>query len=152
MKYANVVMAALCLGLTCSCVSTSQSNQTDWVNPNPEIERLHVQAYNLDLGNGVQQDRKKANELYLQAARAGDPRSMMNYAVNLAGGEGVQADLVEAFAWADAARFMTQNCTDMQMKWRIRGLYDELKRSLTPDQLKEGTRQAQVKLKEIRGE
>jgi hypothetical protein len=83
MKIKHVVLLALATVLT-SCVGPASSYQTDWVNPDPEIERLHVTAYNLDLGIDGEQDRVKANELYLKAAKAGDPRSMMNYAINLA--------------------------------------------------------------------
>lgn len=139
----------MAVGLT-SCKSPDTSSQTDWVNPNPEIEQLHIQAYNLDLGTGVKQDRAKANELYLKAAQAGDPRSMMNYAINLANGDGTKADLVEAFSWTDVARFLTQDSKDMKMRWRIRGLYDELKESLSPIQLKEAESRTRTKIAELK--
>lgn len=117
------------------CVSTSpggSSNQSDFRNPDPEIERIHVEAYNLDLGIGVTQDRQKANELYLIAALAGDPRSMLNLGLNLIGGEGIEKNEVEGFAWIDAARFFTQHSPDMKAKWRIREAYDHYSESLPP--------------------
>lgn len=106
-------------------------------NPNPKIEALHVRAFNYDLGNGVKQDRVKANKLYLQAAKAGDSRSMMNYAINRFAGVGIDANPVEAFYWIDRARLMTQRSPDMKMKWRVRAVYDDMKKKLTPKQIRE---------------
>ena len=111
--------------------------QSLYKNPDPKIEALHVEAYNLDLGNGVKQDRVKANQLYLKAAKAGDPRSMMNYAINRFDGMGIKADKVDAYVWIDKARFATQFTQDMKMKWRIRGVQDEMKKQMTAEQLKE---------------
>ncbi len=108
-----------------------------FANPDPRIEALHVKAYNYDLGIGVKQNRKLANKLYLQAARAGEPRSMMNYAINRFGGVGVAADPVDAYYWIDKARFATQFSRDTKVKWRIRGVQDRMRRAMTPSQVKE---------------
>lgn len=103
-------------------------------NPNPEIEKLHVQAFNYDLGNGVKQDRVKANKLYLQAANAGDPRSMMNYAINRFDGMGVSRDPVDAYAWIDKARFATQHSKDMKVKWGVRAVQEDFKKRMTAEE------------------
>jgi Sel1 repeat len=112
-------------------------NLSDYKNPNPRIEAIHIEAYNYDLGIGVPQDRKKANRLYLQAAKAGDPRSMMNYAINRYDGIGTEADLVDAFYWINRAKFVTQNSPDMKTKWRVRGVYDSMVKILTMDQIRQ---------------
>lgn len=132
---------AVCCALLASCnlgVWTDPNDpQTLHKNPDPEIEALHVRAYNLDLGNGVKQDRVKANQLYLKAAEAGDPRSMFNYSINRFGGVGTKADKVDAYVWIDKARFATQFTPDMKLKWRIRGVQDEMKQQMTADELRE---------------
>src|SRR5690606_23272073 len=107
-----------------------ESNQSLLKNPNPQIEHLHIQAYNLDLGIGVPQDRVAANKLYLQTALAGDPRSMFNLSINLWEGQGIAQDKIESAAWLELARFHTQRSKDMKMKWTIRNLHDDTKRTL----------------------
>ncbi len=104
--------------------------ETLYKNPNPKIEALHVKAFNYDLGIGVKQNRAKANVLYLQAAKAGDPRSMMNYAINRYSGKGIDANPNDAFNWINKARFTTQNSRDMKLKWRVRSVYDDMKKEL----------------------
>jgi hypothetical protein len=120
--------------LGCAQVIDDGDSSSLYKNANPEIEALHVKAYNYDLGIGVPQDRVKANQLYLQAAKAGDPRSMMNYAMNRYNGVGIVRDPVDAYYWIDKARFATQHTPDMKMKWRIRVVHDEIRKSLTPTQ------------------
>jgi hypothetical protein len=152
------VLLSLCAWLGCASTQPVQAqsaeaadaNLTDFKNPDPQIEALHVQAYNLDLGNGVPQDRVRANELYLQTAYAGDPRSMLNLAINLAMGQGIDRDDVEAFSWLDTARFFTQLTRDMKVKWRVRSAYDEMKRELTNEQLREAQQRTAAKVKRIR--
>jgi hypothetical protein len=124
-------------------------NQTLYRHPNPEIEELHVQAYNLDMGIGVPQDREKANQMYAQAAYRGDPRSMFNLASNLATGRGIERDDVEAYSWIEVARYMTQTTRDMKMKWSIRGLHEELKTGLSDEQLQDGDMRARQKVRRI---
>jgi hypothetical protein len=111
--------------------------QTLFKNPDPKVEALHVRAYNLDLGNGVKQDRVEANRLYLQAAEAGDPRSMMNYAINRFDGVGTRADKVDAYVWIDKARFATQHSRDLTMKWKIRGVQDGMKQQMSTEELRQ---------------
>ena len=111
--------------------------QTLFKNPDPKVEALHVRAFNLDLGNGVKQDRVEANRLYLQAAEAGDPRSMMNYAINRFDGVGTRADKVDAYVWIDKARFATQRSRDLTMKWKIRGVQDEMKQQMSTEELRQ---------------
>ena len=126
------------LMLLASCgMPPATDNLSYYKNPDSRIESIHVQAYNYDLGIGVPQDRKKANQLYLEAAKAGDPRSMMNYAINRYDGIGTDTDRVGAFYWIDRARFVTQNTPDMKTKWRIRGIYDSMLKTMTPDQIRQ---------------
>jgi Sel1 repeat len=133
----STLLLSLAIFLAGCGMQPATDNLSDYKNPNPRIEVIHVEAYNYDLGIGVSKDRKKANRLYLQAARAGDPRSMMNYAINRYDGMGTEADRVDAFYWIDRARFVTQNTPDMQTKWRVRGVYDSMARDLTPDQIRQ---------------
>lgn len=136
----NLPALLACL-LIASCApgiwSDPNDPQTLFKNPDPKIEALHVKAYNLDLGIGVKQDRVKANQLYLQAARAGDPRSMMNYAINRFDGVGTKADKVDAFVWIDKARFATQFSRDMKMKWRIRAVQEDMRKQMTKAEVQE---------------
>lgn len=133
------LLAGLVLLSLVSCTPSApvHDNKSDFKNPDPRIEALHVKAYNYDLGIGVPQDRARANRLYLEAARAGDPRSMMNYALNRYSGVGTSADPVDAFYWIDRARFVTQHSPDMTTKWRVRGVYDRMKKDLTPAQIRQ---------------
>ena len=50
-----------------------------------------------DYGTGVPQDRKRAAELYLRAAKLGMPAAMFNIASMLETGEGVAQDKIEAY-------------------------------------------------------
>ncbi len=145
----KLIIPILYLSFICFSYANSDSNMSDFKNPNEEIEQLQVQAYNLDLGIGVEQDQVKANELYLKASLLGDPRSMLNLSINLCGGAGIEKNLVEAYAWADVARYFTQHINDMKMKWRIRGLYDELKSELNKAQLIEGEKRASEIIEKI---
>jgi uncharacterized protein len=95
-----------------------------------------------DLGKGVTQDRVKANELYLKGAEALSANAMLNLGLNLWDGQGIEADRVEAYKWLDLARFYSQSSPDRRTKWRVRGVLDDMHKSLTPDQLKEAERRA----------
>ncbi len=136
MKAPYYILPLLILFASCRMPSATD-NLSDYKNPDSRIEAIHVQAYNYDLGIGVLQDRKKANRLYLEAARAGDPRSMMNYAINRYDGIGTGADRVDAFYWIDRARFVTQNTPDMKVKWRVRGVYDSMLKTMTSDEIRQ---------------
>jgi len=121
------------------CVTSGnglKNHESLYKNPDPAIEALHVEAFNYDTGTGVERNQAKANKLYLQAAKAGDPRSMMNYSINRSYGDGIESDPVDAFYWIDKARFSTQHTSDMKLKWRIRAFYDELDKNLTSEQKK----------------
>ena len=65
---------------------------------------------------------------------------MMNYAMNRYAGVGIARDPVDAYYWIDKARFATQRTPDMKMKWRIRAVHDEIKKSLTPAQRAEAVK------------
>lgn len=135
-------LTALLLLSGCGSYINLDDNQSVYKNPNPEIERLHVEAYNLYHGIGVVQNRVKANRLYLMAARAGDTRSMLNLSINLLNGYGTEPDVIEGFAWIDAARFLTQRSRDMQVKWRVRAVYDSALTELTAAQIERGRKRA----------
>ena len=150
MKYFNTAIGLIILICNISFAEESEGNQSEFKNPNPLIEELHVRAYNLDLGIGVPQDREEANKLYLKTAMAGDPRSMMNLAINLIEGLGIEKNLEEAFAWIDIARFYTQKSKDMKVKWSVRSIYDEMKKGLPRDLIRKGEKRAKVILEEMK--
>lgn len=143
MKYISILLILASLTIS-GCMNPGywdphpDDGKTLFQNQNPEIEALHVEAYNYDLGiEGVEQNQPKANSLYLKAAKAGDPRSMMNYSINRFYGQGIEADPIDAFYWIDQARLSTQLIPDLRLKWKIRGFYYEVEKSLTKDQKKE---------------
>jgi hypothetical protein len=136
--YTTALLAALLIFSGCASPNLNLENhETLYKNPDPAIEALHVEAFNYDTGTGVARNQAKANKLYLQAAKAGDPRSMMNYSINRFYGDGIQSDPIDAFCWIDKARLLTQHSADMKLKWRVRSFYDELDKKLTSEQKKE---------------
>ncbi len=139
-------VAASCLLLLAllptACAPYYEYYFTDLPHPDPRIEALHVEAFNADLGRGVPQDRAKANRLYLQAAKAGDARSMMNYAFNRAEGVGTEADLVDAFYWMSKAQRIAVNSPDRVVRKKTQFAYRLLRAELTPEQI----RQAEARL------
>jgi hypothetical protein len=138
MKINRTLLLLATLFTISGCATTNlENNETLFKNPDPQIEALHVKAYNYDVGNGVEKNQAKANAFYLQAAQAGDPRSMMNYSINRFYGDGIQSDPIDAFYWIDKARLSTQQTPDMKLKWRIRAFYDEVEKNLTEEQKKE---------------
>ena len=88
-----------------------------------------------DFGLGVPQDKQKAVETYQMGAEKGSLTAMLNLGVSYWRGEGVQKDLVEAHKWLDLARFYTQRSPNMQLKWRVRGALDEVKKGMTREQI-----------------
>ena len=150
MKHSSTAIGLIILICNIGFAAESEGNQSEFKNPNPLIEELHVRAYNLDLGIGVPRNREEANKLYLKAAMAGDARSMMNLAINLIEGQGIEKNLVEAFAWIDIARFYTQKSKDMKVKWSIRSIYDEMKKGLPRDLIRKGEERAKIILKEMK--
>jgi len=103
----------------------------------------------LDLGIGVTPNRVEANELYLQAALAGDSRSMMNLGINLIGGDGIEKNEIEGFAWIDAARFLTQDTPDITTKWRIREVIDHYNTELSQTPLDKAKSRTTELLKQV---
>jgi uncharacterized protein len=95
-----------------------------------------------DLGLGVATNAVEANSWYLRATERGDPDAMFNLGVNYGFGLGVPKDRVQAFMWLDLARFYTQFGADRKRKWMIRGALDDLKKLLTPEQIREGETRA----------
>ena len=55
---------------------------------------------------------------------------------------GLEKDLIQAYKWLELARFGTTFSKDMQLKWRIRGLLDQVKNEMPREQIKEGNRLA----------
>ena len=92
-------------------------------------------GYMYDGGLGVKQDKQKAVKLYLTGAEKGSLNAMLNLGVSYWKGEGVSKDLVEAYKWLDLARFYTQRSPNMQLKWRVRGVLDEVKSEMTEGQI-----------------
>ncbi len=102
-------------------------------------EALNNLAFMYDLGLGVAEDNMRAAQLYNQAAEKGSVKAMLNHGVMLGQGEaGVPRDVVRGFMWLDLARFYTQLSRDMQLKWRVRGALDALKKQMTPQQIAAG--------------
>lgn len=99
-------------------------------------------GYMYDLGLGVAEDNEKAISLYTEAAEAGDPRGMINLAVMYAHGDHIEQSFEKAYFWLEIARFYTQLSPDHQAKWRARGLQDEVKASLSQEQIKTGNKLA----------
>ncbi|WP_323588449.1 tetratricopeptide repeat protein [Aliarcobacter butzleri] len=89
-----------------------------------------------DLGLGIKQDRIKAVELYKIASK-GSIRALYNLGLSYKNGTGIEKDLVEAYKYFDIARYYTLTSKDMNLKWKIRKEYDELKIILTPIQKQE---------------
>lgn len=95
-------------------------------------------GYMYDLGKGVPQDRARAIQLYLKGADKGSLNAMLNLGISYWKGTGVAADRVEAFKWLDVARFHTQRSRNMQLKWRVRGALDELRKEMSKAEIQAG--------------
>jgi TPR repeat protein len=93
-----------------------------------------------DMGMGVATNYVEANSWYRRAAEQGDPQAMFNLGLNYGFGQGVPQDRVQAFMWLDLARWLTQLSPDMKTKWTVRRYLDDLKKLMTPAQIKEGER------------
>jgi uncharacterized protein len=92
-------------------------------------------GYMYDGGLGVAQDKQKAVKLYHNGAEKGSLNAMLNLGISYWNGEGVSQDLVQAYKWLDLARFYTQGSPNMQLKWRVRGAFDEVKKEMTKEQI-----------------
>jgi TPR repeat protein len=96
------------------------------------LEGAHNLAYLYDEGLGVSQDNGRAIELYTKAADSGFVKSMLNLGIMHRHGDGVPVNQIEGYKWLDLARFYTQNSKDMQLKWRVRGQLDDLRKQMSP--------------------
>ena len=92
-------------------------------------------GYMYDGGLGVKQDKQKAVTLYQTGAEKGSNNSMLNLGVSYWKGEGVSKNIVQAHKWLDLARFYTQSSPNMQLKYRVRGALDEVKKEMTKEQI-----------------
>ena len=86
------------------------------------------------MGRGVPRDLTEAVKWYRRAAEQGNALARYNLGMRYKDGDGVTADPVEAYAWLSLAS--TQSLEDAA-KAR-----DELKRSMTREQISEGRRRA----------
>jgi len=103
-------------------------------------EGIHNLAYLYDSGALGKADKKKALQLYTQAAEKGYMPAFYNLGLTYANGDGVPVNKVEAFKWLELGRFYTQHTyppdsAENKHKWRIRGVIDELKKTMTPQQI-----------------
>lgn len=92
-------------------------------------------GYMYDVGLGVKQDQQKAVSLYLNGVEKGSLNAMLNVGVSYWKGEGVAKDIVQAYKWLDLARFYTQSSPNMQLKYRVRGALDEVKKEISKEQI-----------------
>lgn len=92
-------------------------------------------GYMYDGGLGIKQDKQIAAKLYHSGAAKGSLNAMLNLGVLYWKGEGVSKDLEQAYMWLDLARFYTQRSSNMQLKWRVRGALDEVKKEMTKEQI-----------------
>ena len=81
-----------------------------------------------DYGTGVPQDRKRAAELYLRAAKLGMPAAMFNIASMLETDEGVAQDKIEAYKFYLLAR-------DLGFAPFARKALEELGKMMSPEQV-----------------
>jgi TPR repeat protein len=106
------------------------------------VEQDHGEAftnlgYMYDFGLGVAQDKHKAVEFYQQGAEKGSLNAMLNLGISYWKGEGTPRDLVQACKWLDLACFYTQRSSDMRLKWRVRGILDQVKQEMTKEQIRQ---------------
>jgi len=107
------------------------------------VDQGHVEAstnlgYMYDMGLGVKQDKQKAAALYLAGADKGSLNAMLDLGVLYSEGSGVEKDLVEAYKWLELARFYTTTSPNMRLKWRVRGVLDDVKKGMTREQIDRG--------------
>ncbi len=93
-------------------------------------------GYMYDLGLGVVENNDKAISLYTEAANDGCPNGMVNLAIMYANGDNIEQSFEKAYFWLEIARFYTQRESNMQIKWRARGLRDQVITMLNSEQIK----------------
>ena len=100
-----------------------------------DAEATNSLAFLYDEGLGIPEDKAKAMQLYTSAAEMGFLRAMVNLAVMYSRGEGVPVNNIEAYKWLDLARFYTQSSDDQQLKWRSRGLLDQVSKKMSSSEI-----------------
>ena len=101
-------------------------------------------GYMYDFGLGVETNAQRAVEYYGKAAEKGDAYGMLNLGVSYSLGSGVSQNLVEAYKWLDLARFYTQFSPDTKLKWRARGMLDQVAKKMSREQIAEAARLSQA--------
>jgi len=92
-------------------------------------------GYMYDGGLGINQDKQNAVKLYHSGAEKGSLNAMLNLGVSYWRGEGVPKNLEQSYMWLNLVRFYTQQSNNIQLKWRVRGVLDEVKKEMTKEQI-----------------
>src|SRR5205823_7737029 len=90
---------------------------------------------------------------YRKAAAQGDVKAMTDIGLAYRDGQGVPQEKIEAFAWLDLARFLTQTGGyNLKVKWGIRGYFDELKKNMTGVEIKAAEKRTKELYAELRAQ
>lgn len=113
---------------------------------------IHNLGYLYDIGALGKADKKLAVQQYTKSAQLGYIPSYVNLGIAYANGEGVPKSKVEAFKWLELGRFYTQktyppNSQEHMYKWRVRGLLDQLKKEMSPQEISDGQQLAEAQSK-----
>jgi len=110
-------------------------------------------GYHYYNGLGVEKDPVVAVAWYRKAAAQGDVKAMTNLGLAYRDGQGVPHNNIEAFAWLDLARFLTQTGGyNLNVKWGIRGYFDELKKNMTKVETTAGEKRTKELEAELRAQ
>ena len=90
------------------------------------------------LGQGVEKDKNKAVYWYEESAKNGNISALRNLGNIYALGREVDQNNIVAYKWLDLARFYTQGSKNMNLKWGIRGDFDNLIKKMTESEIEEG--------------
>ncbi len=93
----------------------------------------HNLAVMYDEGADIPENDVEAVKWYRKAADQGYDRAQLNLGVNYWKGGGVTQDYVEAYRLLNHVRVTTK---DQAVRWRARGVLDELKKVMTKEQIK----------------
>ena len=93
----------------------------------------HNLAVMYDEGTDIPENKVEAVKWYRKAADQGYDRAQLNLGVCYWKGEGVAQDYVEAYRLLNHVRVATK---DQAVRWRARGVLDELKKVMTKEQIK----------------
>jgi TPR repeat protein len=110
---------------------------------------IHNLAFLYDSGVLGKADKKLAIQKYMKSAQLGYIPSFINLGIAAANGDGVPKSKIEAFKWLELGRFYSQNTypsnsPEHQHKWRVRGLLDQLKKEMNPQEISEGQKLAEA--------